>query len=242
LDVEVVVGEEGLFFEGLADAGSGFRVGGGGEGAAEELERVEVVGTLFERDRFGVGWGLDPCVDDLGEGGFALFFGIGIGFGQAVFEDGREWAEGGGELDILNDFSGLRDGDGLGEAVGGEVAFGFGDGSASHGCAFFAGEVDGGDVVDAKQGVGAFGVDGVVADAAGEFEEGELDGRAVFERRDVEDGVRAGEEQFGVGDGGKGRTVVGVVEVAEFLAAQARRAATVAEGVDVAAGVTSCRL
>jgi hypothetical protein len=236
--VEVVAGEEGFFFEGFADAGGGFRIFGGGEGAAEELEGVEVVGTFIEFDRWGWRWGVEIGVDDGGEGGFALFFRL----GEAVFEDGREWAEGGREGDILNDFSGLRDGDGLGEAVGGEVAFGFGDGSPFRGCAFFAGEVDGGDVVDAEQRVGAFGVDGVVADAAGELEEGELDGRTVLERGNVEDGVRAGEEEFGVGDGGQGRAVVGVVEVAEFLATQAGRAAAVAQGVDVAAGVTSCRL
>jgi hypothetical protein len=60
LDVEVVTGEEGLFFEGFADAGGGFGVGGGGEGAAQELESVEVVGTPFEGDGLGRGWGLEP--------------------------------------------------------------------------------------------------------------------------------------------------------------------------------------
>jgi len=115
LDVEVVVGEEGLFFEGLADAGGGFGVGGGGEGAAEELQGIEVVGTLVELDGRGWRWGVEIGVDDGGEGGFALFFRL----RQAVFEDGREWAEGGGEGDILNNFSSLRDGNGLGEAVGG---------------------------------------------------------------------------------------------------------------------------
>ena len=115
LDVEVVVGEEGLFFEGFADACGGFGVGGGGEGAAEELEGVEVVGTFIEFYGRGRRWGVEIGDDDGGEGGFALFF----GFGEAVFEDGREWAEGGGELDILNDMSGLEDGDGLGEAVRG---------------------------------------------------------------------------------------------------------------------------
>ena len=116
-----MVGEEGLFFEGLADAGGGFGVGGGGQGAAEELEGIEVVGAAFEWDGFGRRWGVEIGVDDGGEGGFALFF----RFGEPVFEDGREWAEGGGELDILNDMSGLEEGAGLGEAVGGEVARGF---------------------------------------------------------------------------------------------------------------------
>jgi hypothetical protein len=58
--VEVVAGEEGLFFEGLADAGGGFGIGGGGEGAAQELEGVEVVGTFFEGDGFGWRWGIEP--------------------------------------------------------------------------------------------------------------------------------------------------------------------------------------
>jgi len=104
-------------------------------------------------------------------------------------------------------------------------------------------------VVDGAEDFGAFVVDGVVADAAGELEEGELDGGTVLERGDVEDGVGAGEEEFGVGDGGRRRAVVGVMEVAELLAAQAGRAAAVAKGVDVAADqagyglrVDGCRL
>jgi len=242
LDVEVVAGDEGLLFEGFADAGGGFRVGGGGEGAAEELEGLDVVGTLFEFDGLGRRWGVEIGVDDRGEGGFALFFRL----GEAVFEDGREWAEGGREGDILNGFNSLGDGDGLGKAVDGEVGFGGGSpgrsgGSPSSG-AFFAGEVDGGDVVDAEKRVCAFGVDGVVADAAGELKEGELDGRPVFERGNVEDRMRTGEEEFGVGDGGQRRAVVGVMEVAEFLAAQAGRAAAAAKGVDVAADEAGCGL
>ena len=104
-------------------------------------------------------------------------------------------------------------------------------------------------MVDVTERVGAFEVDGVVADAAGELEEGELDGGTVLERGNVEDGVGASEEEFGVGDGGRRRAVVGVVEVAELLAAQAGRAAAVAKGVDVAADqagyglrVDGCRL
>jgi hypothetical protein len=97
--VEVVAGDEGLFFEGLADAGGGFRVSSSGEGAAEELQGVEVVGTLFELDGFGWRWGVEIGVDDGGEGGFALFFGL----GNAVFEDRRDGAVGGGEDDVSDD-------------------------------------------------------------------------------------------------------------------------------------------
>jgi hypothetical protein len=100
LDVEVVAGDKGLFFEGLADAGGGFGVGGGGEGAAEELEGFEVVGTFIEFDGRGWRWGIEIGVDDRGEGGFALFFGL----GQAVFEDGREGAEV-GVFDFVDDGS-----------------------------------------------------------------------------------------------------------------------------------------
>ena len=60
LEVEVVVGEESFFLQGFADASGGFGVGGRGEGSAEELEGVEVVGTLFERDGFGWRWGIEP--------------------------------------------------------------------------------------------------------------------------------------------------------------------------------------
>jgi hypothetical protein len=100
LDVEVVAGDEGLFFEGLADPGGGFRVGGGGEGAAEELQGFDVVGTLFEFYGRGWRWGVEIGVDDGREGGFALFF----RFGEAVFEDGREWAEV-GIFDFVDDGS-----------------------------------------------------------------------------------------------------------------------------------------
>jgi hypothetical protein len=58
--VEVVAGEEGLFFEGFADAVGGFGVGGGGEGAAKKLQGIEVVRTFFERDGFGRRWGIEP--------------------------------------------------------------------------------------------------------------------------------------------------------------------------------------
>jgi hypothetical protein len=58
--VEVVAGEEGLFFEGFADAGGGFGIFSGGEGSAEELQGIEVVGALVEFDRRGWGWDVEP--------------------------------------------------------------------------------------------------------------------------------------------------------------------------------------
>jgi hypothetical protein len=176
--VEVVAGDEGLFFQGFADAGGGFGIFGGGEGAAEELERFEVVGAFIEFDGWGWRWGVEIGVDDGSEGGFALFF----GFGEAVFEEGRDGAVGGGVDHILNDFSSLGDGDGFGEAVGGAVAIGLGGGagggrggSPTHGgavngapgaCTFEAGMVVRGNLQAVEQFAGAFVVDLVGGEAA----------------------------------------------------------------------------
>ncbi len=241
LDVEVVAGEEGLFFEGFADAGSGFGVGSGGESAAEELEGIEVVGTPFEGNGLGWRWGVEPGIDAGGEGGFALFFGL----GEAVFEDGRDGAVGWGVDNILNDFSGLGDGDGFGEAVGGAVAVGLGGGAGGcrRGCrthggavngapgavAFEAGVVVGGDLQAVEEFAGAFVVDLVGGEAAEDIVEGEVDGGAVL------DGGHF--EGFGCGDRDLRLAAVVVMVVAEFFVAHAGGAAAAAEGVEVAADV-----
>jgi hypothetical protein len=237
LEVEVVAGDEGFLFEGLADAGGGFGVGGSGQGAAQELERVEVVGTLFDGDGFGVGWGLDPCVDDLSEGGFALLFGV----GQAVFGDGSERAIEGRVFDVVDDGScRLRVG---GCRLGGRGCRG---GSPTHGGAMngptgsrVGWEVAGGDLEAEEHMTGALGVDAVGAEGAEDQANAGLDGGAVLGHGEEEFGVeRASEFDFRVGGrsgwiGARG----GAVVVAEgAVAAEGGGAATVAVVEDVAAG------
>jgi hypothetical protein len=250
LEVEVVAGDEGLFFEGFADASCGFGVGGGGQGAAQELEGVKVVGTLFEGDGFGVGRGLDPCVDDLGEGGFALLFGFGFGFGQDVFGDRSERAIEGGVFDVVD--GGLLVAGcwllvcgGVGGSTPRSQIRGLRSGVLGHPRVGW--EVAGGDLEAEEHMAGALGVDAVGAEGAEDQADAGLDGGAVLGHGEEEFGVEgAGEFDFRVGGrsgwiGARG----GAVVVAEgAVAAEGGGAATVAVVEDVAAGEAfgSCRL
>jgi len=236
LDVEVVAGDEGFFLQGLADAGGGFGIGGGGEGSAEELEGIEVVGALFEF--YGWWWWrrVEIGVDDGGEGGFALFF----GFGEAVFEDGREWAEV-GVVEVVDDGAEVRGralfvvrcalfvlagtGNGRRRTVGARPGVGW--------------KVESGELEGVEEAVGAADVDFCAADGAHDHADAGLDGGAVFGQGEKEFGEGgAGELDFGVGGGQwRVRPRRGAVVVAEgAVAAEGGGTATVAIVEDVAAG------
>jgi hypothetical protein len=93
-----------------------------------------------------------------------------------------------------------------------------------------SGEVEAGDLEAVEEETGAAAVDVVRGDALEDFADGSLDGRAIFGKGEVEGGAAAS-ALLGVGDGFSG----GVVVVAEVFSAQARAAAAVAVGEDVAA-------
>ncbi len=129
-------------------------------------------------------------------------------FGDRRFADFNAGGEG-AELRVGGD---LFDGEGVAVAVG------------------FAGQVDAGDLEAVEEQASAFGVDLVAGDAEDDLADCALDGSAVFGQREVELGLAAA-ALGGVVDG----TAGGVVVVAELLAAEARTAAAVAVGEDVAA-------
>ena len=95
------------------------------------------------------------------------------------------------------------------------------------------GEIEAGDLEAVEEEAGAAGVDVIGGDALEDLADGVLDGGAVFGERDLEGGA-AGSTGVAVGRGFAG----GVVVVAEVFAAEARAAAAVAVGEDVAALVT----
>ena len=95
-------------------------------------------------------------------------------------------------------------------------------------CGF--GKVEAGDLEAVEEETGAAAVDVVGGDALEDFADGSLDGGAIFWEGEVEGGAAAS-ALLGVGDGFSR----GVVVVAEVFAAQARAAAAVAVGEDVAA-------
>jgi hypothetical protein len=92
------------------------------------------------------------------------------------------------------------------------------------------GEVEAGDLEAVEEEAGAARVDVVGGDAAEDFSDGMLDGGTVFRQRKVEGGAAAS-TLLRVGDGFSCVVVV----VAEVFSAQARAAAAVAVGEDVAA-------
>jgi hypothetical protein len=96
------------------------------------------------------------------------------------------------------------------------------------GCGF--GEVEAGDLESVEEEAGAARVDLVGGDALQDLADGVLDGGTVFWERQVEGGA-AGLALLGVGY----RFAGGVVVVAEVFSAEARAAAAVAVGEDMAA-------
>jgi hypothetical protein len=92
------------------------------------------------------------------------------------------------------------------------------------------GQVEAGDLEAVEEEAGAAGVDVIGGYAAEDFSDGMLDGGTVLRQRKVESGS-ATSALLRIGDRFSG----GVVVVAEVFSAQARAAAAVAVGEDVAA-------
>ena len=104
------------------------------------------------------------------------------------------------------------------------------DGLGVGGGALVLAEVCGGDLEAIEEHAGPFKVDIELGEAAEDVVEGDLDGGAIVDARHEEVSVMAGEARFAAG---------GLVVVAEFLAAESRRAAAMTFGEDVAAEVAA---
>ena len=94
-------------------------------------------------------------------------------------------------------------------------------------------KVGGGDLEAVEEDAAALVLDISAGEAGEDFEEGELDGGAVVDARHAEGAAAVGAGGFAAG---------AVVVVAEFLAAEGGRAATMAFGEDVAAKETAFRV
>jgi hypothetical protein len=130
--------------------------------------------------------------------------------GLDVFSDGCEVAEEGISDYVFDE----------GFGVGGGVAEGL----------LVLGEVGGGDLEAVEEHAGGFEIDVAKGDAGEDVVDGDLDGGTV---------VDAGHEEAAVSRGEAGLAAGGVMVVAEFMAAEGRRAAAVPVGEDVAATVAA---
>jgi hypothetical protein len=178
-----------------------------------------------------LGWGVlfGGVIAGLFLDGFEELLNDGFGAASGCVElgDGCDGAEAGIEDYLFDEAVALlRDWEeGAGWGGVGTIVAGGGGGAG------LAGEVDGGGTQGVEEETAALRVELVEGDAAGDFSDGELEGGAVFKAGQVECGVGRDEA------GGSGGRTVGVVEVAEVLSAEGRRAAAAASGMDVAADI-----